>query len=65
MKGDLRSLDVRGKRVIVRVDFNVPLNKEFQVTDDTRLRGAIPTLQYLIDEGASIVLLSHFGRSLD
>lgn len=64
MKGDLRSLDVRGKRVIVRVDFNVPLNKEFQVTDDTRLRGAIPTLQYLIDEGASIVLLSHFGRPL-
>lgn len=64
MKGELQSLDVRGKRVIVRVDFNVPLNKEYEVTDDTRLRGAVPTIQYLLGQGASIVLLSHFGRPL-
>ena len=64
MKGELQSLDVRGKRVIVRVDFNVPLSKEYEVTDDTRLRGAVPTIQHLLDQGASIVLLSHFGRPL-
>ncbi|HEX5112703.1 MAG TPA: phosphoglycerate kinase [Saprospiraceae bacterium] len=64
MKGDLTSLNVAGKRVIVRVDFNVPLDKQFQVTDDTRLRGAVPTIQYLLDKGASVILLSHFGRPL-
>jgi phosphoglycerate kinase len=64
MKGELQHLDVRGKRVIVRVDFNVPLNKAFEVTDDTRLRGAIPTIQHLLDQHASVVLISHFGRPL-
>ena len=62
MKGALTSLDVTGKKVIVRVDFNVPLDKQFKVTDDTRIRGAIPTIQYLLEHGAAVIILSHFGR---
>ncbi|HJW29886.1 MAG TPA: phosphoglycerate kinase, partial [Saprospiraceae bacterium] len=64
MKGELTSLEVRHKTVIVRVDFNVPLDKDFHVTDDTRIRGALSTIEYLIQKQARIVLLSHFGRPL-
>ncbi|KAF3775181.1 Phosphoglycerate kinase [Nymphaea thermarum] len=60
--GDLTEADLRGKRVFVRVDLNVPLDEHQRITDDTRIRASIPTIKYLVDRGAKVILASHLGR---
>jgi phosphoglycerate kinase len=52
----------KGKRAIIRVDFNVPLNKSFEITDDSRMRAAVPTIQKILKDGGSVILMSHLGR---
>ena len=55
-------LDIRGKRVFIRADFNVPLDDNLRITDDSRIRSTMPTINYAIDEGAKVILASHLGR---
>jgi len=58
----IENFDFKGKKVIIRVDFNVPLNDNFEITDDTRMRKAVPTIKKVIENGGSAILMSHLGR---
>ncbi|MFQ5507842.1 MAG: phosphoglycerate kinase [Leptospirillia bacterium] len=62
MKRSIDQLDLKGKRVFIRADFNVPLDDDLNITDDARIRGALPTINYAIDEGAKVILATHLGR---
>ena len=64
-KKTLSDIDVSGKRALVRVDFNVPLSEDQEITDDTRIRASVPTVKYLMENGAKVLLSSHLGRPKD
>jgi len=61
-KLSLRDLDIRGKRLFIRADFNVPFDENLNITDDRRIRSTLPTINYAVDEGAKVILASHLGR---
>jgi phosphoglycerate kinase len=64
-KLSIKDLDFHGKKALVRVDFNVPMDKKLNLTDDSRIRASLPTIQYIIDHGGSVILMSHLGRPKD
>ena len=64
-KLSIRDVNLKGKRVFIRVDFNVPMDEQGNITDDTRIRAVLPTVNYALDEGAKVILASHMGRPKD
>lgn len=61
-KKTIRDIDAAGKKILIRVDYNVPMDKSGNITDDTRIRATLPTLKFLLDKGAALILASHLGR---
>ena len=62
MKKTIMDVDLKGKRVLMRVDFNVPLDADRKITDDSRIRAAMPSVKYVLKEGGKLILISHLGR---
>ena len=61
----ISNYNFKGKKALIRVDFNVPLNEKFEITDDTRMRAALPTIKKVIEGGGSPIIMSHLGRPKD
>ena len=59
------SYNFKNKKALIRVDFNVPLDDQYNITDDNRMRATIPTIQKILDDGGSVILMSHLGRPKD